>query len=109
MPFPTRATAKFNWNMMFAPQLGEDALPRQFYLLPPTMHINKWATSAYIEKNPIYDEIVSVANWKSIQPQFPSSHARMFVRPIAPQLARLMSGHAVSTASFAPNTMDPDV
>jgi len=32
--FPSMAKARFNWNMMFGRELGENALPRQFYIIP---------------------------------------------------------------------------
>ena len=67
--FPTKAKVKFNWNMMFAPALGEDALPRQFYLIPPRQHLNYWAATRF-EREPIYDEIAAIEVWQDIEHQF---------------------------------------
>jgi len=34
LPLPTAARTRFNFAMMFEPEFGEDALPREWYLLP---------------------------------------------------------------------------
>ena len=67
--FPTKAKVKFNWNMMFAPALGEDALPRQFYLIPPRKHLNLWAATRS-EREPVYESIVRRKDWQSLPHQF---------------------------------------
>ena len=73
--FPTRAGARFNWNMMFSSDMGPDALPRQFYLIPARKHLNMWAsTSAELEL--IYHEIARTPSWRGIAPQFASSHGQ---------------------------------
>ncbi|KAF4663072.1 hypothetical protein FOL47_005918 [Perkinsus chesapeaki] len=43
IPFPSSARARYTWSLDFAPRLGQDALPRQFYIIPPHKHLNMWA------------------------------------------------------------------
>ena len=73
--FPTRASARFNWNMMFASAMGPDALPRQFYLIPARKHFNIW-TASEEGLSQIYSEISSIQNWATIPAQFASSHGQ---------------------------------
>merc|ERR1712232_779830 len=47
LPLPTKAIARFNYNMMFVPKPGPKALPREWYIIPAHQHFWEWhATSA---------------------------------------------------------------
>lgn len=47
LPLPTQALARFNYNMMFQPELGPEALPREWYVVAAHHHFLEWhATSA---------------------------------------------------------------
>jgi len=43
LPFPTRAIVSFNWNMMYMKELGNEALPREWYSIPAHRHFDWWA------------------------------------------------------------------
>ena len=43
MPFPHRAKASFNWNMIFFTKLGTESLPREYYEIPSDKHLALWA------------------------------------------------------------------
>jgi hypothetical protein len=73
--FPTKAGARFNWNMMFVEAMGNDALPRQFYLIPGRRHFNIWGTDDATRQS-IYEEISAIENWASIPAQFAVSHGQ---------------------------------
>jgi hypothetical protein len=73
--FPTKATARFNWNMMFVEAMGDNALPRQFYLMPARKHINAWANDD-ASREAVYREIVGIANWARIPAQFAATHGQ---------------------------------
>ncbi|KAF4666501.1 hypothetical protein FOZ61_009646 [Perkinsus olseni] len=73
IPFPNSARARYTWNMDTPiSHLGPDALPRQFYIIPPHKHLNMWARNLD-ERAAIHQEIVSIKNWTHLRvnPQFP--------------------------------------
>ncbi|KAF4701741.1 hypothetical protein FOZ63_029278, partial [Perkinsus olseni] len=73
IPFPNSARARYTWNMDTPiSHLGSDALPRQFYIIPPHKHLNMWARNLD-ERAAIHQEIVSIKNWTHLRvnPQFP--------------------------------------
>jgi hypothetical protein len=43
MPFPHKARASFNWNMIFFTKLGTNSLPREYYDIPSDKHLALWA------------------------------------------------------------------
>jgi hypothetical protein len=65
VPFPTKAKASFNWNMMFFDQLGEDSLPRQMYEILSHKHIRLWAHDNESMRH-VYNEIISL-DWMMIK------------------------------------------
>jgi hypothetical protein len=71
--FPTKAKVNFNWNMMFAEALGEEALPRQFYLIPGRKHFNIWI-SEETDRHAFFSEISTINDWGSAQAQFAATH-----------------------------------
>lgn len=73
--FPTKASARFNWNMMFVEAMGDDALPRQFYLIPGRKHFDFWA-STDVELADLYAQIAAIPNWADVPPQFASTHGQ---------------------------------
>ena len=70
--FPSRAKAKFNWNMLFSPAMGSLALPRQFYIIPARKHFNVWPTND-AQREPIFEGIVDIRQWGTIAIQFEES------------------------------------
>ena len=82
MPFPTRAGAAFNRNMMFVEAMGEDALPRQFYLIPGRRHFKLWGSDEGT-KNELYGQIAAIGDWGAVEPQFAATHGQcpMEARP----------------------------
>jgi hypothetical protein len=75
MPFPTRAGASFNRNMMFVEAMGEDALPRQFYLIPARRHFNIWGSDE-MTKTELYGQITAIGDWGAIEGQFAATHGQ---------------------------------
>ena len=75
IPFPTKAKASFNWNMMFVEAMGEEALPRQFYLIPGRKHFNVWGRDEDAVMG-LYREIASIEAWGSIPGQFAATHGQ---------------------------------
>ena len=73
--FPTRARARFNWNMMFVRAMGPHALPRQFYIIPGRKHFNRWGSDEQSMAE-LYDEIVGIRDWASIPSQFAATHGQ---------------------------------
>lgn len=73
--FPTRATARFNWNMMFSSAMGPDALPRQFYLIPARKHLNVW-TASEDGLAEVYSQITGIQDWGAIPAQFAPTHGQ---------------------------------
>jgi hypothetical protein len=73
--FPTKASANFNWNMMFVEAMGPDALPRQFYLIPGRRHFNLWGSDK-VTKTELYRQITVIENWKQVQGQFAVTHGQ---------------------------------
>ena len=73
--FPTRASARFNWNMMFVEAMGDQALPRQFYLIPGRRHINMWGTDEQSIAN-LYAQIIGIGDWAAIPAQFAETHGQ---------------------------------
>jgi hypothetical protein len=73
--FPSKAKARFNWNMMFVKAMGEHALPRQFYLIPGRKHFNRWGNDEK-SMNELYHEIASIADWGAIPAQFAATHGQ---------------------------------
>ena len=71
--FPSKAKARFNWNMMFVRAMGPHALPRQFYIIPGRKHFNLWGGD---EKSleELYADIIGIPDWAAITPQFAVSH-----------------------------------
>ncbi|KAF4659760.1 hypothetical protein FOL47_007453 [Perkinsus chesapeaki] len=71
IPFPFSVRARFTWNIGLSGRLGPDALPRQFYIVPPHKHINMWARNLE-ERSLIHEEIVGYKNWTHLRanPQF---------------------------------------
>ncbi|KAF4666112.1 hypothetical protein FOL47_004271 [Perkinsus chesapeaki] len=72
IPFPNPAAAVYSWYILLQHRLGPDALPRQFYRIPPHKHINMWGRTLE-ERAPIHEEIVRYKNWTELRsnPQFP--------------------------------------
>ena len=73
--FPTRAGARFNWHMMFVEAMGENALPRQFYLIPARRHVNLWASDD-AEREQVYAHIAAIRDWAGIPAQFAATHGQ---------------------------------
>mmetsp|Transcript_23274 Transcript_23274/g.51088 ORF Transcript_23274/g.51088 Transcript_23274/m.51088 type:complete len:609 (+) Transcript_23274:1160-2986(+) len=42
LPMPTTADVSFNFNMMFVPEMGKNALPREWYVIPAHRHYDVW-------------------------------------------------------------------
>jgi len=72
LPLPTKAMARFNYNMMFVPKLGPKALPREWYIMGAHQHYWEWhATSAdnpktWPELYGLYNRIAK-ENWTQVR------------------------------------------
>lgn len=75
IPFPTKARASFNWNMMFVEAMGDNALPRQFYLIPGRRHFNVWGRDPDTVMS-LYKEIAAIESWGAIEGQFAATHGQ---------------------------------
>lgn len=73
--FPTRAKARFNWNMMFVEAMGDNALPRQFYLIPGRRHFNVWGSDEKTRAD-LYAQITGISDWAAVPGQFVSTHGQ---------------------------------
>ena len=73
--FPTKAKAAFNWKMMFMKSFGQEALPRQFYLVPGRKHFNYWGTD-WDSMAPLLNEIIAIPKWRRLEHQFASTHGQ---------------------------------
>ena len=61
--------------MMFVKAMGDNALPRQFYIIPGRRHFNRWGTDDS-SMSVLYSEIVAEPNWATITPQFARTHGQ---------------------------------
>jgi hypothetical protein len=73
--FPTRAKARFNWNMMFVEAMGDKALPRQFYIIPGRKHFNMWGSDRQSMAN-LYAQIAAIPNWAAVPAQFSTTNGQ---------------------------------
>ena len=88
--FPTKASARFNWNMMFSEAMGDAALPRQFYLMPGRKHFNVWPNTD-TGRADLYAQIAAIPDWAAIPAQFKDSHGQCPLE--ANPFARRQAGH----------------
>jgi hypothetical protein len=73
--FPTTAKARFNHNMMFVKAMGDNALPRQFYIMPGRKHFNIWGSDEE-SRTRVYDAIAKIPDWGTIPSDFARSHGQ---------------------------------
>jgi len=72
LPLPTKAMARFNFNMMFVKEMGPEALPREWYVMPGHKHYWYWIpTSLTDEKTwePLQDMYIQISkeSWAELR------------------------------------------
>jgi len=93
LPLPTKAIARFNYNMMFVPKLGPKALPREWYIMAAHQHYWEWhATSA-----------VKLDTWDKLYGLYARIDAENWTQVRAKSVSRLQSsGISYACASDPP-------
>jgi len=69
VPFPSKASGRFNNGMMMSIPMGVDSMPRQFYQVPARKAFNIW-TSSDAGRMDVYNSIIGISDWRLVDSQF---------------------------------------
>jgi len=80
LPMPTTAVSRFNFNMMYMKEFGDQSLPREWYKLPAHKHYFEWHptsaedASSWSSLQSVYTKIAN-EDWKQVRADFEVSKA----------------------------------